>query len=87
MHPDERRATLLLAPENPDGQTGRFKGCCIPLSWWNASTLLLQTVGSHGSWVLAWDVDTGKVFRVTQIQVDPPQEEVPRLVLNVGWRY
>ena len=87
VHPDERRATLLLAPENPDGQVGRFKGCCIPLAWWNASTLLLQTVGSHGAWVLAWDVDTGKVFRVTQIEVDPPREEVPRIALNVGWRY
>jgi hypothetical protein len=85
--PDEGRAVLLLAPENPDGQTGRFKGCCTPLAWWNASTLLLQTVGSHGSWVLAWDVDTGTVYRVTQVEVDPSREEVPRLALNVGWRY
>ena len=81
------RATVLLAPENPDGQTGRFKGCCTVLGWADAHTALIQTVGSHGSWVLAWDVDTGQVFRVTRIEVDPAKDQVPALALNVGWRY
>jgi hypothetical protein len=37
--------------------------------------------------VLAWDVDTGTVYRVTQVEVDPSREEISRLALNVGWRY
>jgi len=81
------KARLLLAPENPDGQTGRFKGCCSVLGWADAKTVLLQTVGSHGSWILAWDVTSGTVHRVTRIEVDPSQEEIPRFALNVGWRY
>lgn len=81
------RARVLLAPENPDGQTGRYKGCCSVLGWADARTVLLQTVGAHGSWVLAWNVMTGTVSKVTQIDVNPAAEEIPRLALNVGWRY
>ena len=43
------KASLLLAPENPDGQTGRFKGCCTVLGWADAQTVLFQSVGSHGA--------------------------------------
>jgi hypothetical protein len=84
---DERTARVLLAPENPDGQTGRFTGCCRVLGWANGVTVLFQSVGSHGSWVLAWDVSSGEVYRVTRIEVDPSKREVPQLALNVGWRY
>lgn len=78
---------VLLAPENPDGQTGRFKGCCSVLGWADGSTVLFQTVGSHGSWVLAWNVTTGRVYEVSRIVVNPAREEIPRLALNVGWRF
>ncbi|NNM44549.1 hypothetical protein [Knoellia koreensis] len=82
------KAKLLLAPENPDGQEGRYKGCCTPLAWWNASTVLLQTNGSHPSWILAWNVDTGQVSKVTRIAYDPKTDVAPpRLALNIGWRY
>ena len=81
------QARVLLAPENPDGQTGRFKGCCTVLGWADGSTVLFQTVGSHGSWVLAWNVTTGRVYEVSRIVVNPAREEIPRLALNVGWRY
>lgn len=81
------RARVLLAPENPDGQTGRFKGCCTVLGWADATTVLVQTVGTHGSWVLAWNVDNGQVYRVTRIEVDAAKAAIPRLALNVGWRY
>jgi hypothetical protein len=81
------QARVLLAPENPDGQTGRFKGCCTVLGWADGSTVLFQTVGSHGSWVLAWNVTNGRVYEVSRIVVNPAREEIPQLALNVGWRY
>jgi hypothetical protein len=88
VRPDQGKAKLLLAPENPDGQEGRYKGCCTPLAWWSASTVLLQTNGSHGSWILAWNVDTGEVSRVTRIAYDPKTDAAPpQLALNMGWRY
>ena len=80
------RTKVLLAPETPGGQTGRSKGCCTVLGWADGATVLFQTVGSHGSWVLAWNVATGSVYEVSWIKVDPPREEIPRLALNVGWR-
>ena len=83
---ETNRTRVLLAPENPDGQTGRFKGCCTVLGWADAATVLFQTVGSHGSWVLAWNVATGRVYEVSRIKVDPPREEIPRLAINVGLR-
>jgi len=80
---------LLLAPENPDGETGRVKGCCTVLGWADGRTVLYESRGVHGRWVLAWDVTTGTVSRVTQVvgggQDGSPQP--PVLALNVGWRY
>ncbi|GAB3447313.1 hypothetical protein GCM10027517_30950 [Phycicoccus ginsengisoli] len=87
VQPGGGAATILAAPENPDGQTGRYKGCCSVLGWADDHTVLVQTVGSHGSWVLAWDVEARRVSRVTRIAVDPSKQEIPRLALNVGWRY
>jgi hypothetical protein len=49
--------------------------------------VLFQTVGSHGSWVLAWNVTNGRVYEASRIVVNPAREEIPRLALNVGWRY
>lgn len=79
---------LLLAPENPDGQTGRFKGCCSVLGWADGHTVLYESRGVHGQWVLAWDVRTGTVSRVTQLVGDAPDgsPRPPVLALNVGWR-
>ena len=80
---------LLLAPETPDGETGRVKGCCTVLGWADGRTVLYESRGVHGRWVLAWDVTTGTVSRVTQVvgggQDGSPQP--PVLALNVGWRY
>ena len=84
---ESRKARVLLAPENPDGQVGRIKGCCTVLGWADGKTVLFQSVGSHGSWVLAWNVITGEVFETSRITVNPAQEEIPSLALNVGWRY
>jgi hypothetical protein len=86
VRPDGAAATILAAPENPDGQIGRYKGCCSVLGWADPHTVLLQTVGAHGSWVLAWDVERGRVLRVTRITADPARQEIPRIALNVGQR-
>jgi hypothetical protein len=82
-----RAAMVLLAPENPDGQTGRFKGCCTVLGWADAKTVLYQSVGSHGRWILAWNVSTGTVYEVSHLMTGAPDDPVSLLALNVGWRY
>ena len=81
-----RAGRVLLAPESPDGRTGRFVGCCSVLAWADASTVLFRTAGYDGSWVLAWNVETGRVYDVTRLDegqgVDYPQA----LALSVGSR-
>ena len=44
---------------------GRFKGCCPVLGWYNDHIVLL---GSNGIRVLAWDIDSGELFRVADLQ-------------------
>jgi hypothetical protein len=84
---DRGKARLLLAPENPDGQTGRFKGCCTVLGWADTKTVLYQSVGSHGRWILAWNIDTGQVYEVSHLLSGAPDDPVTPIALNVGWRY
>lgn len=79
-------ARVLLAPENPDGQTGRFKGCCTVLGWADATTVLYQSVGSHGRWILAWNVDTGAVYEVSRLTTGAPDDPPTAIALNVGAR-
>lgn len=86
VRPDNGSVTVLAAPENPDGQVGRVTRCCSVLGWADAHTALLQTVGAHGSWVLAWDVESGRVMRVTRVAANPAEQEVPRIALDVGSR-
>jgi hypothetical protein len=76
-------ARILVAPENPDGMTGRFKGCCAALGWVDDDTVVFQTVGSHDSWLLAWNVRTGAVYKVTRIKVDASQQALPRFALAI----
>ena len=80
------KARLLLAPENPDGQTGRFKGCCTVLGWADSQTVLFQSVGSHGRWILAWRTTTGEVFEVARITTGAPDDPPTPVALNVGLR-
>jgi hypothetical protein len=84
---EARAARLLLAPESPDGQTGRFNGCCTALGWADGQTLLYESVGSHGRWVLAWNLTSGEVFEVSQILAAADAQPVVPLALNVGRRY
>jgi hypothetical protein len=78
---------LLLAPESPDGQTGRLKGCCAPLGWADATTVLLRAYGSHGVWVLAWNVSTGTVYEVSRLGPLYDSGLPMPIALNVGWRF
>jgi hypothetical protein len=78
---------LLLAPENPDGQTGRFKGCCTVLGWADGTTVLFRSYGSHGVWVLAWNIRTGTVYQVTRMGALSGSGVPTAIALNVGWRY
>jgi len=80
------KARVLLAPENPDGQTGRFKGCCTVLGWTDDTTVLYQSVGSHGRWILAWNVDTGAVYDVSRLTTGAPDDPPTPIALNVGVR-
>jgi hypothetical protein len=70
------RSRLLVLGETPAATpppTGpavpdavRTPGCCFVLGWYDSHTALLQVAG----WVLAWDVQTGRVRRVTELEVD-----------------
>ena len=51
-------------PAVPDAV--RTPGCCFVLGWYDPYTALLQVTG----WVLAWDLQTGRVRRVTELEVD-----------------
>jgi hypothetical protein len=77
---------LLLAPESPDGQTGRFKECCAVLGWADDATVLFRAYGSHGVWVLAWNVRTGTVYEVSRLGALPDSGLPTPIALNVGWR-
>jgi hypothetical protein len=79
-------ATVLLAPENPDGQTGRFKGCCTVLGWADGQTVLFQSVGRHGRWILAWRTTTGQVFEVSRLTTGAPDDPATPVAVNVGVR-
>ena len=86
VEPSSGAAKVLLAPENPDGQTGRFKGCCTVLGWADAQTVLYQSVGSHGRWIMAWRTTTGEVFEVSRITTGAPDDPATPVALNVGRR-
>ncbi len=49
-----------------DPQGLREPGCCAVLGWYDDYKPLIQVRG----WVLAWDVRSGKVLRVTELAVD-----------------
>lgn len=48
-----------------DPAAAREPGCCTVLGWYDEETVLLQVRG----WVLAWDLNLGRVRRVTELAV------------------
>ncbi len=83
---ESRSGRVLLAPESPDGRTGRSVGCCTVLAWADPSTLLFRSTGYDGSWVLAWDVETGRVYDVTRLDQGGGVDYPRALALAVGSR-
>ncbi|GAB2668711.1 TolB-like translocation protein [Kribbella swartbergensis] len=65
-------ALLVLAETEPstpgtaDPAHVREPGCCAVLGWYDDYKPLIQVQG----WILAWDVRSGKVQRVTELDVD-----------------
>jgi hypothetical protein len=69
---------LLVLGETPPGTPGktdpdevRVPGCCSVLGWYDARTVLVRVVGKHTAWILAWDLRTSQVRRVTELEVGP----------------
>ena len=57
-------ATPTPGRDTPDAV--REPGCCFVLGWYDDHTVLLQVK----DWVLSWDLSTGRVRRVTELEVD-----------------
>ncbi len=83
---EARTGRVLIAPESPDGLTGRFVSCCTALGWADPSTLLFRSAGYDGSWVLAWNVETGRVYDVTRLDEGGGVDYPRALALAVGSR-
>ena len=83
---DSRSGRVLLAPESPDGRTGRVKECCTVLSWADPSTVLFRSSGYDGSWVLAWNVETGRVYDVARLDEGGGVDYPHAIALAVGTR-
>ena len=81
---EARSARVLLAPESPDGLTGRVSPCCTVLGWADATTVLFTAVGRHGRWVLAWNTATGAVYEVVRLTTRTPDEPVVPLAVHLG---
>jgi hypothetical protein len=59
---------LTARPIMPDEV--RTPGCCSVLGWYDEHTLLIRAVGKQSGWIVAWDLRTAEVRRVTQLEVD-----------------
>lgn len=69
---------LLVLTETRSNTPGRTKpeevrvpGCCRVLGWYDDQTVLIQVVGVRDGWILAWDVQSGEVRRVTELAAGP----------------
>jgi hypothetical protein len=62
--PDSAPPTTPIGPA--DRAAVRESGCCAVLGWYDHRTPLLMVRG----WVLAWDLYSGRVRRVTELAVD-----------------
>jgi hypothetical protein len=81
---EARSARVLLAPESPDGRTGRVSPCCTVLGWADATTVLFTAVGRHGRWVLGWNTASGEVYEAVRLVTRAPDEPVVPLAVHLG---
>jgi hypothetical protein len=61
------RMVLALDYGGPGAGGTRGKGCCVALGWLDRDTVLFSSSGSEGQRILAWDVGTPSVHRVSDI--------------------
>ncbi|HYN28244.1 MAG TPA: hypothetical protein VES95_00025 [Dermatophilaceae bacterium] len=64
---------VLAAPDAP----GRPSGCCTALGWGTQQLLLLRSDGAGTSRLLAWDVRSGALQRVSELPVESREEGAP----------
>jgi hypothetical protein len=57
---------VRVSPGAADRQYLREPGCCAVVGWYDSSTPLIQVRG----WLLAWDLRSGQVRRVTELAVN-----------------
>jgi hypothetical protein len=56
------------------------------LAWADPSTVLFRSSGYDGSWVLAWNVETGRVFDVARLDEGGGVDYPHAIALAVGTR-
>ena len=61
------RFVLALDYGAPGEGGTRGKGCCVALGWLDRDTVLFSSSGTEGQRVLAWEVGTDRVWRVSEI--------------------
>jgi hypothetical protein len=68
---------LLVLSRTPSAKTGqatppvRAPGCCSVLGWYDDRTVLVRVDGDRSGWILAWELTTGNVRRVTELEAAP----------------
>jgi hypothetical protein len=73
-----RQRMLVFGEEQP-----RAEACCPVLGWTVHGDLIYLSSAPSGTWVMAWDVETGQVHRVTEFLTS---DRVPP-VLALGVRF
>ena len=56
---------MVMSSASMDRPYVREPGCCAVLGWYDHNTPLFEVRG----WVLAWDLNSGRVRRVTELAV------------------
>jgi hypothetical protein len=67
-----RLLVLTRTSSRTAGQTTpqvRAPGCCSVLGWYDDRTVLLQVNGDRSGWILGWELTTGTIRRVTELEV------------------
>ncbi|QBX54787.1 hypothetical protein EXE58_04435 [Nocardioides seonyuensis] len=63
----QERFVLGLDHLDSGGSGTRYKGCCLALGWLDADTVLFSSSSTTGQRILAWQVGTARVLRVSEI--------------------
>ena len=63
----QERFVLGLDHLGSGGSGTRYKGCCLALGWLDADTVLFSSSSTEGERILAWQVGTATVLRVSEI--------------------